>query len=155
MEKKIEALIDIAFKELGYDDCFLVDLKVNNTKVEVFIDSDTSVTYLICRKISRIIEAVLDEKQWLGEKYTLNVCSAGIGSALKFPRQYKKNVGRSIVVKTEGGEKVKGELSAADDNMISVKYTEVIKEGKKKKKIEIVKDVLLKDIKEAKIKVSF
>jgi ribosome maturation factor RimP len=155
IENKIEKLIDQAINELEYTDCFLVDLKINNTKVGIFLDSDESVTFEKCRKISRKIEAVLDEKQWLGEKYTLEVSSAGVGSPLKFTRQYLKNIGRTLEIKKEDGEELKGELVLADDEKITIKFEETIKEGKKKKKIETVVELLQTDIKEAKIKVSF
>ena len=155
IENKIEKLIDQAINELEYTDCFLVDMKVNNTKVEIFLDSDESVTFEKCRKISRKIEAELDEKQWLGEKYTLEVSSAGIRRPLKFTRQYVKNIGRTLEIKKVEGEKLMGELIQADDDKVTIKFEEIIKEGKKKKKIETVVEVLQADIKEAKIKVSF
>jgi len=157
IEKKFEKLIDQAIIELEYDDVFLVDLKVNNTKVEIFLDSDDSITFLKCRKISRIIEAVIDEEQWLGIKYTLDVSSAGVGKPLKMTRQYVKNIGRDIEVKIYGEEKEKvlGELVAASEEKISVFYIEVVKEGKKKKKVEVTREILRSDIKEAKIKISF
>jgi len=155
LEKKFEQLTNQAIKELEYDDCYLVDLKVNNTKVEIFLDSDESVTFEKCRKISRQIEAVLDEEQWLGEKYTLDVSSAGVGKPLKLTRQYVKNIGRTIEVKTFEKEKLKGELVAANDDQITITFKETIKEGKKKKKIDTTLDIPMSDIKESKIKVSF
>jgi len=154
MEEKIEELTVKALEDLGYDDCFIVDLKVNNTRVEVFLDSDTSVTFEICRKVSRHIEAVLDEKQWLGEKYTLEVSSAGVGRPLKFPRQYVKNIGRKIEVKTLDGDKVKGVLTAANEDEITVSFQETKKEGKKKIKVDVDQLIKLDNVKQSKIKVS-
>jgi len=155
IEDKIEKLIHQAINELEYVDCFLVELKLNNTKVEIFLDSDESVTFEKCRKVSRKIEAVLDEEQWLGEKYTLEVSSAGVGKPLKFTRQYLKNIGRTLEIKKIDGGKLKGELTQADDDNVTIKFEETIKEGKKKKKVEVVVEVPRSDIKEAKIKVSF
>ena len=157
IEKKLEKLIDQAIKELEYDDCFLVDLKVNNNKVEVFLDSDDSITFLKCRKVSRFLEEVIDEEEWLGIKYTLDVSSAGVTKPLKMTRQYVKNIGRDIEVKIYGEEKVKvlGELMTASDESISVYYEEIVKEGKKKKTLEITREILRSEIKEAKIKISF
>jgi len=155
IEDKIEKLIHQAINELEYTDCFLVELKMNNTKVEIFLDSDESVTFEKCRKVSRKIEAVLDEKQWLGEKYTLEVSSAGVGKPLRFTRQYVKNIGRTVEIKKKDGEKLKGVLIQADDEKVTIKFEETIKEGKKKKKIETVVEVPQAEIKEAKIKVSF
>jgi len=104
---------------------------------------------------SRMVEAVLDEEQWLGEKYMLDVSSAGVGKPLKFTRQYVKNIGRTVEVKTHDGEKVKGVLTAANDEQIVVTYDERVKEGKKKKKITVNREISMESVKETKIKVSF
>ncbi len=155
IERKIESLIHQAISELEYSDCYVVEMKVHNNKIEIFLDSDDSITYLKCRKISRFIEAVLDEEQWLGEKYTLDVSSAGIGRPLKLARQYAKNIDRDIEVKTIDGQKIRGILTAVSEEGISVTFEETIKQGKKKKKIDTTVDVLRSDIIESKIKVSF
>ncbi len=154
MERKIEKLVDSALQELEYTDCFIVDLKVNSTRIEVYLDSDTSITYERCRKVSRIIEAILDEEQWFGEKYTLDVSSAGIDRPLKFPRQYVKNIGRKVKIKALD-QKFEGTITAADEEKISITYKERVKEGKKKKNIVVNKDIAMSDISEAKIKISF
>lgn len=155
LEKKLEKLIDRAINKLEYEDVFLVELKVNNTKVEVFLDSDESVTFEKCRKISRKLEAELDEHQWLGEKYTLDVSSFGVGKPLKMTRQYLKNIGRDIEIKTGEKEKFKGELIDVDEEKVTIRFEETIKEGNKKKKVDTTLEILRSEIKEAKIKVSF
>lgn len=136
-------------------DCFFYDMTITDNKMMVYLESDSSISYLICRKVSRHIEAYLDEILWMEGKYTLEVSSPGIGSPLKYDRQYVKNVGRTIEVKYGEGEKVKGLLTRAEEGVIDVSYKERVKEGKKKKTIEIVKTIDVSDISEAKIKVTF
>jgi len=155
MEEKIEQLVQDALAALEYTDCFLVDLKVNNTRVEIYLDSDTSITFERCRKVSRQVEAVLDEKLWLGEKYTLDVSSAGVGKPLKFLRQYLKNIGRKAEVITVEEEKIKGVLTEATEEAVTIQYEETVKEGKKKKKIVVDKEVPMQAIKTTRIKISF
>lgn len=155
METKIEALAEKALADLAYEDCFIVDVKVNNTRVEVFLDSDSSVTFEKCRKVSRAIEAVLDEEQWLGEKYTLDVSSAGVGRPLMYLRQYTKNLGRTAEVKTKDLQKVRGVLESSDAEKVVISYEEVIKENNKKKKVTIQKEIPFDNISETRIKISF
>ncbi len=155
IEEKIVDLVNEAIVTHGLDDCFLVDVKVNNIEINVFFDCDSGVTFDKCRKVSRHLEAVLDEKKWLGEKYILNVGSPGVGRPLKMLRQYKKNIGRMIVVKTEEGKKTKGKLTGVTEDHIIVTYSERKKEGKKKRTVEINEVIDFDSIKEAKIKVSF
>lgn len=155
---EVSELFELATKglrELSFEDTFVVRTKINNTKVEVFLDSDEFVDFYKCQKLSRWLEAIFDEKKYFGEKYTLEVSSAGVGSPLIFLRQYPKNIGRIIEVTTNAGDKVKGTLKDVKDNHIFVVYEETVKEGKKNKKVIIEKEFLFEDILESKIKISF
>lgn len=155
MDDKFKALADKAIVELGYTDTFVVEIKANNNKVEIFLDSDESVTFEKCRKISRLMEETLDDEKWLGEKYTLDVSSAGVGRPLRFNRQYVKNIGRTIEVKTKDAEKIKGTLAQANGDDFGVEITKTVKKGKKKTKVTELIMVNYEDVKEAKIKVTF
>lgn len=154
-ERQIRKLARKGIETLEYADCFITEVKVNGNKIEIFLDSDEGISFLKCRKISREVEAVIDEKEWWGGKYTLEVSSAGIGRPLVSQRQYPKNIGRQMVVKTSAGEKVKGELKAVDDDGIVLTYQVIEKEGKKKKKVQKDHPIQWEEIEEAKIKASF
>lgn len=155
LEEKITDLLDDKFAEEEFSDCFLVDLSLNNTKLEVFLDSDEGINFETCRKISRYLEEHLDEQGWLGEKYTLEVSSPGVSRPLKLPRQYPKNIGRKLEVKTTSGEKLEGTMIAVDDRSITLAYKDRIKEGKRKKTIEVEREVPFEEIEKAKVKISF
>ena len=154
-DRQIRKLAEKGIETLEYADCFITEVKVNGNKVEIFLDSDEGISFLKCRKISREVEAVVDEKEWWGGKYTLEVSSAGIGRPLVSQRQYPKNIGRKMVVKTTQGEKVKGDLKAVDDEGITLTYEVIEKEGKKKKKVQKDHPIAWEAIEEAKIKASF
>jgi ribosome maturation factor RimP len=154
-EKAIEKLVEAYFSENELSDCYFINCKISNgNKIEVFIDKDGGIKFGECQKLSRNLEAIFDEKQTFGEKYTLEVSSPGVGSPLKKLRQYHNNVGRTIEVKTSE-EKIKGILTSVTDESITVSYEIVVKEGKKKKKETENKNILFNNILEAKIKVSF
>ncbi|MEM9824423.1 MAG: hypothetical protein AAF985_25280, partial [Bacteroidota bacterium] len=117
--KKIEALLAEKFQEEEFTDCFLVDLHLSaSNKLEIFVDSDSGITFKKCQQISRFLEKPIDEEGWLGEKYTLEVSSPGISRPLKFQRQYPKNIGRKLEVKLlEGGTKT-GKLTKVEASQI-------------------------------------
>ena len=116
-----------------FADCFLVEIKQKGSnKVEVFIDSDSGISFFQCQKMSRHIEASLDENKWLGEKYTLDVSSPGVGKPLKLVRQFKKNVGRDLEVRRKDEKPITGELISAGDESFVIQREEIEKEGKKK-----------------------
>lgn len=153
IENKITALLQTKFEEPEYQDCFIVDIAQNNTKVEVFIDCDSGLSLGKCQKLSRFLEGVIDEESWLGPKYILEVSSPGLTRPL-IPRQFQKNVGRKVSVQTDT-ESFEGVLDKVEDETIFVSFTTVEKIEKKKVKTDVVKEVHFDDIKEIKIIISF
>ncbi|OAV43500.1 ribosome maturation factor RimP [Lewinella sp. 4G2] len=156
MVDKITEIVESFFAENeAFADCYVVDVKQTNTKLDVFIDSDSAMTFEKCQKTSRVIEAYLDEEQPLGEKYTLNVSSPGVDRPLKFHRQYVKNKGRTLDVTTQEGEKYKGELISVTEEGIVLTAKVRRKEGKRKLTVVEETAIVFGDIKKALVKISF
>jgi ribosome maturation factor RimP len=135
---------------------FIVDLRIGeNNIIMLEIDSEIgSVSIDDCVRVSRNIEHNLDREE---QDFELHVSSAGLDRPLRVTRQYPKNVGRELKVKTEDGRKIEALLVAADDQRIVLKTERKEKiEGKKKKEV-IVEEIPLKytEIKEAKVVISF
>ncbi len=156
---KIEELLDQKFQEEEFSHLFLVELKVlSGSVVQVFLDSDSAVLFEHCVRISRYLEQHIEENGWLGEKYTIDVSSAGVGTPLVLKRQYAKNIGRNVSVQIQDDHKnVKGVLAAVNDDTIVVTYEEKVKiEGKKKKElITIKKEITFDNIIKTIVKISF
>ncbi len=146
---KFEAIVGSCLEDAALAQCFLVDIVQSGTKVQVFIDTDEGVSFGECQKLSRLIEAELDESLLLGEKYTLEVSSPGVSRPLKFIRQFPRNVGREIELEMEDGSKIKGLLTEVKDNTLLVES-----KGKKKKEI-INHEIIFDAVKSAKILISF
>lgn len=128
--------------DADFNDCFLVETKLGAGKLlEVFVDADGAMDFARCQKISRFLEADLDEHKWLGEEYTLEVSSPGIGRPLKFVRQYVKNIGRTVEVLLTDGSIETGILRKADENGIAIEQEKKILEGKKKVKTLIETEI--------------
>ncbi len=155
--EKVSDLVKEILKEKELTDCYLVEVIIGNTKIEVYLDSDEHVSYSVCKQLSRGLEEVLDDKKWFGEKYTLEVSSAGVGRPLLLNRQFKKNEGRKIDVKTVTGEKYSGTLEEVTDEHIKITWTVRERLEGRKKKVNVEKEakVVFTDIEKAKIKVSF
>jgi len=148
IEKLLSDALTTKFTEEEYEDYYLVDIVVKkNDKVEVYIDSDTTLNIRNCQRISRHLEHLIEENGWLGEKYTLDVSSPGVDRPLKLHRQYKKNIGRRIRVISDEDETIEGRLTAVSETSITL----IIKQKKKEEELILLKD----KIKKAKILVSF
>ena len=156
MIEKITTLLESFFEaNEEFQDCYVVDVHQSNTKLDVYVDSDSSMTFTKCQRISRHLEAYLDEEQPLGEKYTLNVSSPGVDRPLKFHRQYLKNKGRTLEVTTKEGDKYKGELITVTEEGIVLTAKIRRKEGKRKVTVVEETPVSFDNIKKAIVKISF
>lgn len=153
-----ETIIALAEERIAELDkgLFIVDLSISASNV-IFMEIDSeigSVSIDDCIRVSRNIEHNLDREE---QDFELSVSSAGLDKPLRVVRQYPKNIGRELKVKTEAGDKLEGELIAADSEGIVLKIERKEKiEGKKKKEL-IVEEIPLKytEIKEAKVVISF
>lgn len=145
----------------GFGDCYVVDLSLSGAKLSVFVDSDTGITLDQCRRLSRFLEERIEAEAMLPEKYTLEVSSPGVDRPLGMLRQYVKNIGRELRVvllaEEEGGkgETVKGKLEAVEGEMITLSYTEVQREGKKKKKVMVKREIPFSRIEKSNVLISF
>ena len=85
-------------------DLFIVDIQVNpGNAIEVLVDKDSGLTIDDCKKVSRAVEGSLDREV---EDFSLEVSSPGVGKPLLVKRQYFKNVGRNVAIKTIDGKKI-------------------------------------------------
>ncbi|MFN4027289.1 MULTISPECIES: ribosome assembly cofactor RimP [Flavobacterium] len=134
---------------------FLVDLSISESyKITVTLDGDNGVTLQDCIDVSRAIENNLDREE---QDFSLEVASAGVSSPLKLVRQYKKNIGRNLKVKTTTSETIEAKLEAADDEKITLAWTarEPKKIGKGKETVEHKRDLSYSEIKEAIVTIIF
>jgi ribosome maturation factor RimP len=145
IERLLSDVLEQRFSEEDLNDCFLVDIVVKkNDRIEVYIESDTTLTIDSCRKVSRFLEKQIEENRWLGEKYTLDVSSPGVDNPIKLARQYVKNVGRNIRVEDNEGVVIEGKLVSANEEKIEVEPEK-----------QAVEERLIENIKKAIILVSF
>lgn len=109
---------------------YLVELAVRGQKgsrvAEVFVDSDDGISVDELARISREVAFLLDTEEVIEGAYRLNVSSPGLDRPLALPRQFKKNIGRSLEVRVQPGEgekakTLKGELASVDESSIGLR----------------------------------
>ena len=94
--------------------------------LEVFIDNETGITTEFCADISHEIALLIDEEDLISGAYRLTVSSPGIDRPLKFPWQYKKHVGRELIVRwrTDGTVvETAGKLLSVDETALLLSVT--------------------------------
>ena len=139
-----------------FADCFTVEVELKpGNKLFIYADSDSGLSLEKCQKLSRFVEHQLDENGWLGETYGIEVSSPGIDRPLKFPRQFLKNVGRTLAIRTKDKVEHLAEMKSADETQIVLTQIVVERDGKKKIKKEVETPIPYDQIEKAVVKLPF
>ena len=113
--------------EILTNDQFIVDILFtvsgNGGSLKIEVESNDGISIEKCSFISKKLAELIEEKEIINEKYTLEVSSPGADRPLKIWRQYIKNIGRSLSVLTYDKEILKGVLLDADKEVIKLKTT--------------------------------
>jgi len=151
-KEKIEKLVE---EKIAEGSNFIVDVAVKpGNKIFILIDNVNGLPISDCVAVSRHVESNLDREQ---EDFELNVSSPGLDQPFKVLKQYKKNIGKYVDVKTKENQKLSGKLISADENgiVIETKSSERV-EGKKGKQLLINNiNLTFNQIKETKVVISF
>lgn len=148
----VETLLQNALAER--EDLFLIDFNITDgNAIGIVIDGDKGVLVEDCMFISRAIEHNLDRDE---HDFSLQVASAGADALLTHQRQYVKNVGRTLEVKTEDTT-FKGKLTQASDSDIVLEWKtrEPKPVGKGKVTVQKQETLPYNVIKQAKVIITF
>lgn len=130
---------------------FLVDVihsgNSGNSKILILVDADEGMKIEQCSMISRKVGLMLEERDLINYKYTLEVSSPGIDQPLKLKRQYEKNIGRNLKVRKTDDQEVAGKLKEVHSDFLKLEIME-------SKKLQEV-DIAFSEIKKSSIIVSF
>jgi len=148
----VNKLVDEALEE--NERLFLISLNFSDdNKILVTVDGDDGVPLKECIRISRHVEHNLDREI---EDFSLEVTTPGAFSPFVNNRQFKKNIGRTLKVKTDTGIFI-GRLIEVSDDEIVLEWKTREPKPVGKGKVTVVKSTMLKysSIKEAKVKINF
>lgn len=149
---RVEALLSQVLSEKPA--LFLIDMTISDSqKIMITLDGDQGVSLQDCIDVSRAIENNLDREE---HDFSLEVASAGVSTPLKMVRQYKKNIGRILKVKTLS-ESFEAKLETANDAFITLTWSarEPKKIGKGKETVNKTKEIPYSEIKEAIVTIIF
>jgi len=149
---KVKDLLENALLERT--DLFLLEMTISeDNRIKIVIDGDKGVNVEDCMFISRAIEHNLDREEI---DFALEVASAGATAPIVNNRQYHKNIGRFLEVKT-AADKIEAILKEVSDDGISLEWK--IREPKPvgKGKVTVKKEatIAFNDIVEAKVLIKF
>ena len=152
-KEKVKDLLEKALAENAQ--LFLIDLDFSETnKISVILDGDLGVNLQDCINVNKFLGNGLEGEE---VEYSIEVASAGVSSPLKLVRQYKKNIGRTLKVKTISQGDYEATLSDADSENATLSWSarEPKEIGKGKVTVQKTISIPYTDIKEAVVIISF
>ena len=152
-KEKVKGLLGKALEE--NPQLFLIDLDFSETnKISVVLDGDSGVNLQDCINVNRFLDNGLEGEE---VEFSIEVASAGLSTPLKLVRQYKKNIGRTLKVKTISQGDVEGTVTEADEEGVTLTWSarEPKEIGKGKVTVEKTLKISYTDIKEAVVIISF
>ncbi len=99
-----------------------------NYYLRLFIDKEGGVTIDDCERVSRRLNDILDEKDFIPEAYIFEVSSPGMDRKLSRDWHFEKAIGCDVEIKLfapfEGSKVLEGTLVGYDHSLISLKVGE-------------------------------
>ena len=130
MDKKslissIEEFTKPLAQELGYELYHIEYTKENGEYyLRIYIDKEGGISLDDCEALSRKVNPILDEKDPIDAQYYLEVSSPGLNRGLYTDEQFKRYIGREILVKLSSSinntKTIKGKLKDITSDSIIV-----------------------------------
>lgn len=99
---------------LEEESLFIVAVSIAPEKsITVYADGMQNVSIQQCTGLARYLREALGEA---GDVYEITVSSPGLDNPFQHPRQYTKNIGKSVEVVLTDGRKLEGRLESADED---------------------------------------
>lgn len=152
-KEKVKDLLSKALEE--NPELFLIDLNFSEAnKISVVLDGDSGVNLQDCINVNRFLDNGLEGEE---VEFSIEVASAGLSTPLQLVRQYKKNIGRKLKVKTISQGDIEATLTIADEEGATFSWSarEPKEIGKGKVTVEKTLKISYTDIKEAVVIISF
>ena len=100
-EARTEQLILPILEELSFE---LVDVEyVKEGSIyylRAYIDKEGGITVNDCEAVARRMNDILDREDYIPESYTFEVSSPGLGRPLKKEKDYIRNMGKEVEIRT-------------------------------------------------------
>lgn len=145
IEERIESRVSGIINDLGYE---LYDVQyVKEGKdyfLRIFIEKkDGDIDLNDCEKVNNAITDVLDEENYIKERYFLEVSSTGVEKMIRKEKHLKENIGELITIKLfkpiDGSKEFVGELVDFNDENLNIKLEDETNVEIERKNISLIK----------------
>ncbi len=128
-EQKTEELILPIVENYGFELVDVEYVKEGGTwYLRAYIDKPGGIAVDDCAMVSRQFSEILDEKDYISEAYIFEVSSPGLGRPLKKDKDYDRNMGSDVEIRTYRAinkqKEFVGTLKAYDKNTVTIEIEE-------------------------------
>lgn len=132
--EKITPVIEEKLKQLGFE---LFDIRFfhagSRSILRITIDSSEGVTIQDCEHVSNEISVTLDTENFSADRrYNLEISSPGIDRPLKTERDFRRIIGRPVILHlsetVKGKKTMQGDVVKCEDNIVTLKIEDNVVE---------------------------
>ena len=124
-EAKTESLILPILERMNFE---LVDVEYvkegSNWYLRAYIDKEGGITINDCEAVAREMNELLDAEDFIPDSYTFEVSSPGLGRPLKKEKDFVRNMGKEIEIRTyraiDRCKEVYGTLTSYDADSVTI-----------------------------------
>lgn len=114
--------------------------------LRAYIDKEGGITINDCEAVARQMNPILDELDYIEGSYTFEVSSPGLGRPLKKEKDYVRNLGKDIEIRTyrpiEHKKEFYGQLSAYTEQTVTIQTEEDLEMIFQKSDIALIRQAL-------------
>lgn len=100
-EQKTENLIQPILDRMNFELVDVEYVKEGGTMyLRAYIDKEGGITVLDCEAVAREMNDLLDAEDFIEESYIFEVSSPGLGRPLKKEKDYVRNMGKEVEIRT-------------------------------------------------------
>ena len=100
--------------------------EAGNWYLRGYIDKPGGIAVDDCEAVSRRFSDILDEKDYIEDSYIFEVSSPGLGRPLKKEKDFKRNLGEEVEIRTyraiDRQKEFVGILKSYDENTVTITY---------------------------------
>lgn len=124
-EAKTEELILPILEKMNFE---LVDVEYvkegSTLYLRAYIDKEGGITINDCEAVARQMNELLDREDFIPDSYTFEVSSPGLGRPLKKEKDFVRNMGKEVEIRTyraiERCKEFRGTLTAFDKESVTI-----------------------------------
>lgn len=117
------AYLESELDELGYE---LIEVEYvqeyGSMILRLYIDSEKGINVDDCAEASRMVSALMDQNDFIGAAYMLEVSSPGIDRPVRKPDDFERFIGEAVKLKTvtpiNGRKRYRGTLAGFSDGLV-------------------------------------